>query len=116
MNPNNYVTFRQAKRMKELGFPQDKTDFIWIKSVIDGNFHLSASHGCTPIEHRTEWYAAPNIGELLGKTNVQIKADIWIKEKGYTRQCPPNELSEICTGDMKDDIPYATTEKGVHPV
>jgi hypothetical protein len=47
----------------------------------------------------------------------EIKKHLEYIENGLNKmQCPDNEFTEHCTGDMKDDIPYATTEKGVSPV
>ena len=31
MNKENYTTLEQSKKLKEFGFPQDKTDCVWIK-------------------------------------------------------------------------------------
>jgi hypothetical protein len=95
MNPNNYVTLEQAKKMKELGYPQDNTDCIWtIRMGIpvlyarvelnwrDGNNKpaIDDGHG-DPIAWFDEWYAAPNAQEIeLDDTKFGGKGDLIIIE------------------------------------
>ena len=79
MNLSNYATLDQAKKMKELGYPQDKTDCVWIRNgnnwglisrelLYDKN---NPEKGFIPVgilHAQTccvdEWYAAPNAQEI----------------------------------------------------
>jgi hypothetical protein len=69
MNLINYATLEQSKRMKELGYPQDKTDCVWFTiGERDGDLILGlrdyldfSEFAQSPI---TEWYAAPNAQEI----------------------------------------------------
>jgi hypothetical protein len=70
MNPNNYATLEQAKKMKGLGYPQMNTDCIWIKSMINGEIDLWQADYCTHELNRTEWYAAPNASEIELKLSI----------------------------------------------
>jgi hypothetical protein len=65
-------------------------------------------------EEAWRWFSNGNEYVNFSKTMLRNVFDY--KWDYHAKQCPSNELSEICTGDMKDDIPYATTEKGVSPV
>ena len=111
MNPINYATLEQSKRMKELGYPQDKTDCVWVKFVpLKEEFRLIQRFDSITKNTTTsivEWFAAPNAQEIelelrragemifvgLGKTgnyhsiglhslhHAQARAAIWEKEK-----------------------------------
>ncbi len=80
MNLNNYVTLEQAKKMKELGFEQDKTDCVWISFYnsqpdFEGwnNLHLETRERLEEIiriTDKVEWYAAPNAQEIELEYNM----------------------------------------------
>jgi hypothetical protein len=72
MNPLNYATLEQSKRLKELGYPQDNTDCVWLK-INDKDWELLPRGGeLSGIEMNDilancpddEWYAAPNAQEI----------------------------------------------------
>jgi hypothetical protein len=69
MNPNNYATLEQAKKMKELGFPQDKTDCVWMKLIGSLNDFILLSTGSPNFHINAEWYAAPNAQEIEFNTS-----------------------------------------------
>jgi hypothetical protein len=92
MNSDNYATFEQSKKMKELGFPQDKTDFIWIVWKIKDNTPQLRLRGelikqehtyCIPDEEGDpliffdEWYAAPNAQEIELMNNTYDRIQIY---------------------------------------
>jgi hypothetical protein len=65
MNTNNYSSLEQSKTMKELGYPQDKTDCVWIRNYEkwillprDGEATVLIKQGSSP------WFAAPNAQEI----------------------------------------------------
>jgi hypothetical protein len=96
MNRSNYVTLEQAKRMRELGYPQDETDYVWIVGIEKGLsiWLLSSRENACLSSHI--WYAAPNAQEielkertlmyhveliLLHMNHAQARANAWIWEK-----------------------------------
>ncbi len=79
MNPNNYVTLEQAKKMKELGYPQDNTDARWAYVSIGAKLtwilvskDICSNSGQFLLWEKMEldgdgianWYAAPNAQEI----------------------------------------------------
>jgi hypothetical protein len=96
MNTNNYATLEQAKRMKELGYPQDTTDCVWSK--VDTTAIISTDNKYELIErsvllskivlgHRVKWYAAPNAQEIeLDIQNAGSLYFVGIPESGKWNQ------------------------------
>ena len=67
MNPINYATLKQSIKLKELNFPQDKTDCVWITRFV-GNKNMwqlaPRENVILQIEQGREWFAAPNAQEI----------------------------------------------------
>ena len=68
MDPINYATLEQSKRMKELSYLQDKTDCVWICFEGSATYQLEPRDKFTPDTYRrssaAKWYAAPNAQEI----------------------------------------------------
>jgi len=91
MNPNNYATLEQSKRMKELGYPQTETDCVWAtlgrkrnQFIIYTREELNWRDGVPALDDGdgdpsvffTEWYAAPNASEIeLNTENIHLIYD-----------------------------------------
>jgi hypothetical protein len=103
MNPINYATLKQAKKMKELSYPQDKTDFIWLYLGRSTKHNSSFSADYTLVQrcqvsfNEAEWYAAPNAQE--------IELDFSDNEVGGERFHPANKMTidnAHCAQDRAD--------------
>ena len=70
MNPNNYCTLEQAKKLKELHFSQDGTDCVWVYWASGGFKSIQLRDNLKIEEDRVwfqgswiKWCAAPNAQE-----------------------------------------------------
>jgi len=66
MNRNNYVTLGQAQKIKELGYPQDKTDCVWTSNMHGEEWELQTREKAFlyAFNSARQWYAAPNAQEI----------------------------------------------------
>jgi hypothetical protein len=68
MNPINHATLEQAKRMEELGYPQDKTDCVWRQKYRESNEYVLIARNSRAFEfglkRKYKWYAVPNAQEI----------------------------------------------------
>jgi hypothetical protein len=101
MNPINYATLEQSKRMKELGYPQDKTDCVWIKIFIgEPHWILVPRMGCNLIKSEyfmesndgdydqiLEWHSAPNAQEI--ELDIQCAGVLYFVGNAHSgKWCP----------------------------
>jgi hypothetical protein len=115
MNPNNYTTFEQSKRLKELGVKQEISDCVWIRIWIgEERWLLVPRMGCNLIHNEyfmesndgeyneiLEWYAAFNSQEIeLDESNFEDEKGLhwYADEKSYVLA-----LSRICHAQARAD-------------
>jgi hypothetical protein len=90
MNTNNYATLDQAKKLKELGFPQTETDCVWIHQLEIQEWALVTRESCLRLDgdgniidytdgeglcNVDEWYAAPSSQEIILSERIEIDID-----------------------------------------